>query len=397
MADNLGFKEPVRLATTANITLSGEQSIDGQTTSDDRVLVKNQTAPAENGIYVSSSGIWQRATDFNGYDDFETGTAVLVTAGAVAAGKVYYCTVADVPPDVGTSSITWTQANSAAGLGAGLTALEALATTGIIRQTSADVFSAGTLVTNAELADMAQSTFKGRASGAGTGVPVDLTATQATAILNTFTAALKGLVPAPVTATGKFLKDDGTWATSGGDLLAANNLNDVTVAADAFSNIKQAATDTATGVVELATDVEAKAGSDTARVAPVSAMTAAIKNRTESFIVSASDETTALTTGTAKVTFRMPYAMTVTDVRGSLSTAQTSGSLLTFDVNEGGTTILSTKGTFDNGEKTTTTALTARVISDTALADDAEITVDIDAVGDGTAKGLKIAIIGTRT
>jgi hypothetical protein len=112
--------------------------------------------------------------------------------------------------------------------------------------------------------------------------------------------------------------------------------------------------------------------------------------------VAASDETTALTTGTAKVTFRMPYAMTVTAVRASLSTAQASGSIFTVDINEGGTTILSTKLTIDNTEKTSTTAATAAVISDTALADDAEITIDIDQIGDGTAKGLKVTIIGTR-
>jgi hypothetical protein len=112
--------------------------------------------------------------------------------------------------------------------------------------------------------------------------------------------------------------------------------------------------------------------------------------------VAASDETTALTTGTAKVTFRMPYAMTITAVRASLSTAQASGSIFTVDINEGGTTILSTKLTIDNTEKTSTTAATAAVISDSALADDAEITVDIDQIGDGTAKGLKVTIIGTR-
>jgi len=60
------------------------------------------------------------------------------------------------------------------------------------------------------------------------------------------------------------------------------------------------------------------------------------------------------------------------------------------------TTILSTKLTIDNTEKTSTTAATAAVISDTALADDAEITIDIDQIGDGTAKGLKITLIGTR-
>ena len=116
----------------------------------------------------------------------------------------------------------------------------------------------------------------------------------------------------------------------------------------------------------------------------------------ESIIVAASDETTALTTGTSKITFRMPYAFTLTAVRASLTTAQTSGSIFTVDINDSGATILSTKLTIDNTEKTSTTAATAPVISDTSLADDAEITIDIDQIGDGTAKGLKITLIGTR-
>jgi hypothetical protein len=111
--------------------------------------------------------------------------------------------------------------------------------------------------------------------------------------------------------------------------------------------------------------------------------------------VACSDETTALTTGTGKITFRMPHAMTVSAVRASLSTAQTSGNIFTVDINDGGTSILSTKLTIDNGEKTSTTAETAAVISDMALADDAEITIDIDQIGDGTAKGLKITLIGS--
>lgn len=115
---------------------------------------------------------------------------------------------------------------------------------------------------------------------------------------------------------------------------------------------------------------------------------------TESIIIAVSDESTALTTGTTKVTFRMPYAFTVTAVRASLKTAQTSGSIFTVDINEGGTSILSTKLTIDNTEKTSTTATTAAVISDSTLADDSEITVDIDQVGDGTAVGLKIVLVG---
>lgn len=118
----------------------------------------------------------------------------------------------------------------------------------------------------------------------------------------------------------------------------------------------------------------------------------------EHIAIACSDETTALTTGTAKVTFRMPYAFTLTDVRASVTTAPTGGTLLTVDVNESGTTILSTKLTFDASEKTTTTAATARVISDSALADDAEITIDIDAVGNTIAgAGLKVYLIGKRT
>jgi len=110
--------------------------------------------------------------------------------------------------------------------------------------------------------------------------------------------------------------------------------------------------------------------------------------------VAISDETTAITTGTAKITFRMPYAMTLTAVRASLTTVSSSGTP-TFDINEAGATILSTKLTIDASEKTSTTAATAAVISDTALADDAEMTIDIDTAGTGAA-GAKICLIGTR-
>ncbi len=110
--------------------------------------------------------------------------------------------------------------------------------------------------------------------------------------------------------------------------------------------------------------------------------------------IAVSDEATAITTGTAKVTFRMPFAMTLTAVRANLNTASSSG-IPTVDINDSGTTILSTKLTIDAGEKTSTTAAVPAVISDAALADDAELTIDIDVAGTG-AKGLKVWLIGTR-
>lgn len=113
-----------------------------------------------------------------------------------------------------------------------------------------------------------------------------------------------------------------------------------------------------------------------------------------SICIAVSDETTDITTGSAKVTFRMPHAMTLTEVRASLSTASSSGNPA-IDVNEGGVSIFSTTLTVDSGEKTSTTATTPAVISDPSLADDAEITIDIDTAGTG-AKGLKIYLIGTR-
>jgi hypothetical protein len=110
-----------------------------------------------------------------------------------------------------------------------------------------------------------------------------------------------------------------------------------------------------------------------------------------------SDETTALTVGTDKITFRMPFAMTLTEVRASLTGAGSTSGTTTVDINESGTTILSTKLTIDFGEKTSTTATTPAVISDSSLADDAEITVDIDAVTGGADEtGLKVLLIGYR-
>lgn len=114
--------------------------------------------------------------------------------------------------------------------------------------------------------------------------------------------------------------------------------------------------------------------------------------------IAVGDETTALTTGAGKVTFRMPFAMTLTAVRASVVTAPT-GANLVVDINVTGTgSILSTPISIDAGEKTSTTAATPPVISDTTLDDDAEVTIDIDQIGSTIAgAGLKVWLIGYPT
>lgn len=110
--------------------------------------------------------------------------------------------------------------------------------------------------------------------------------------------------------------------------------------------------------------------------------------------VAVSDETTPLSTGAAKVTFHVSQAMNLTEVFAGLTTPQTSGSLLTVNVKKNGTTIFSTKITIDNTEETSLTAATLPVLSVTSLAKGDKLTIDIDQIGDGTAKGLKVYLIG---
>jgi hypothetical protein len=107
------------------------------------------------------------------------------------------------------------------------------------------------------------------------------------------------------------------------------------------------------------------------------------------------DETTAITaTATNVLRLRAPEPLTLTGVRASLNGACTTGTF-TVDVFVNGSSILSTKLTFDAGERTTVTAATAAVLSSTTLPDDAEVRIDILNVGDGTAFGLKVTLLGT--
>lgn len=101
----MNIKQSVVCATTANITLSAEQTIDGVTTASSRVLVKNQTAPAENGIYLTGSGAWSRVTDMDAWTEVY-GAFVAVETGTIWKDTMWLCT-ADSGGTINTTAVTW--------------------------------------------------------------------------------------------------------------------------------------------------------------------------------------------------------------------------------------------------------------------------------------------------
>ena len=117
----INFHQPVRVATTANITLSGTQTIDGvSVVAGDRVLVKDQTDQKTNGIYVVASGSWSRATDAdnNPTGELAGGDFSLVLEGTVNSGYGYVCSNTSAIT-IGTTNITYAAFNAAKAVTAG--------------------------------------------------------------------------------------------------------------------------------------------------------------------------------------------------------------------------------------------------------------------------------------
>jgi hypothetical protein len=112
------IKQDCQIATTVNITLSGLQTIDGYTTlAGDRVLVKNQTIAANNGIYSASSGVWTRTSDTNTYASLVS-AFTFIQNGTTQQNSGWACTI-PVSGTLGTTSITWSQLSNATAYFAG--------------------------------------------------------------------------------------------------------------------------------------------------------------------------------------------------------------------------------------------------------------------------------------
>ena len=108
----LSWKAPARAATTANITLSGTQTVDGVALiANDRCLVKNQTTQTQNGLYVVAAGAWTRTTDADAANEL-LNMAVYIEEGTTQADSAWVCTT-NAPITVGSTNLTFVQFSGA--------------------------------------------------------------------------------------------------------------------------------------------------------------------------------------------------------------------------------------------------------------------------------------------
>ena len=116
-------KQSVKAASTTNIaSLSGTTTIDGVAlVAGDRILVKDQSTPSQNGVYVVAAGAWSRADDMSTWDEHRS-AFLFVEQGTVNAENGFLCTV-DAGGTLGTTAITFVQFSGAGQItaGAGLT------------------------------------------------------------------------------------------------------------------------------------------------------------------------------------------------------------------------------------------------------------------------------------
>ena len=189
IAQGLNTKAPVLVATTANITLSGEQTIDGVTTSVSRVLVKNQSTAANNGIYLSGSGAWARTLDADTWNELVS-AYVFVEQGTINGDTGWVCTV-DPGGTLGVTAVTWVQFSGAgtytAGTGLTLTGTQfSITNTAVTAGAYGSATQVGTFTVNAQgqltlAGNVTVTPAVGSITGLGTGVATALAVNVGTA------------------------------------------------------------------------------------------------------------------------------------------------------------------------------------------------------------------------
>lgn len=243
------WKEPVRVATTANIALTGTQTIDTiGVVAGDRVLVKNQGTAAENGVYVVAAGAWSRSTDMDAATELN-GATVLIEQGAVGIGDIYQQTATVVT--INTDTVTWTKVSE------GNTVYAADGTTLTLTGTTFSITNGG--VTGTQLNSSVAGS--GLAGGGGSALSVNVDSTTIEISTDTLRIA--------ATAAGSGLTG------GGGAALDVNVGAGLEISSDAVRIAASAAGSGLTGGAGSALDVNVGAGleisSDAVRIAAAAA------------------------------------------------------------------------------------------------------------------------------
>ena len=177
-AAGLSWKQPALTGTSANITLSGLQTINGVTlVAGDTVLVKNQTTASQNGIYVASAGAWTYSAGADTWSEY-VGAIIFISSGSLA-GTAWYCT-AQPGGTLGTTAMTWSNFSVAssytAGTGLTLTGTQfSITNTGLAAATYGSASSIPVIAFNAQgqatsVTNTTVTPAVGSITGLGTGV-----------------------------------------------------------------------------------------------------------------------------------------------------------------------------------------------------------------------------------
>lgn len=238
----LDVKASVRVATTANITLSGTQTIDGVSAiAADRVLVKNQTDESENGIWVVSASAWSRSTDADTDAEVTAGLFTFVEEGTVNSNSGWILTTNN-PITVGTTDLVFAQFSGAGQIeaGDGLTktgnTINAVGTADRITMTADAVDIATTYVGQSSITTLGTIT---TGTWNGTTIGVANGGTGATTLTGFLVGNGTSAITASATISGSDISGDitGNAANVTGTVAVANGGTGATTAANARANL----------------------------------------------------------------------------------------------------------------------------------------------------------------
>lgn len=386
VSNDADIKDAVTTVATSNITLSGNQTINGYlTTNGDRVGVVGQSSAGENGIYIADTGAWSRATDMDADSEISNGTRMIVAnTGSTKNGFTYLCTTAD-PITIGAAT-SWAEIRrielgTSAGTAAEgndsriLTQDENDACVGTVGSPS----TSNKFVTNDDTS----------ASGSGTKVPRGTAGVLADSWIS---------VGSVTQHVGSIDHDSLLNYASNEHFTQANITTVGTVTTGNVDAVVSAASLTVAGKVELATTAEIDTGTDSTRAMPIDQYVASDRN-IRFFEVILVEGNTDVATGTTLYEWEVPFDCTIIqdDTKKEFfsawnETAGTTGTMV-IDIHKNGTTIMSTnKLDIETGETSTRTATTQPDLTTTALLAGDKLQFDVDSTHTTPAKGLTVRV-----